>query len=41
MWAYLSIHSHTPAFVPYLRRVFEQEGGLLLLDGLDEVPEAE
>ncbi len=29
------------AVVPHLRRVFAQEGGLFLFDGLDEVPEAE
>lgn len=41
LWAYLDAHSHTPAFVPFLREHFQHQGGLLLLDGLDEVPEAD
>lgn len=28
-------------YAPYLKQNFQQEGGLILLDGLDEVPEAE
>jgi formylglycine-generating enzyme required for sulfatase activity len=41
LWDYLSLHSHTPAFIPFLQETFQHNGGLLLLDGLDEVPEAQ
>ena len=41
LWAFLENHGGTPAFTPYLKQEFEQRGGLLLLDGLDEVPEAD
>ncbi len=41
LWNYLGEHGHTPGFMPFLKEIFQQNGGLLLLDGLDEVPEAQ
>ena len=41
LWDYLTTHSKTAAYIPFLKQAFEQRGGLLLLDGLDEVPEAD
>ena len=44
LWAFLSAELHPASLrevVPHLRRVFTEQGGLFLFDGLDEVPEAE
>ncbi|MCI0731532.1 MAG: SUMF1/EgtB/PvdO family nonheme iron enzyme [Chloroflexi bacterium] len=40
LWAFLAAELKTPEFLPYLRQELRQRGGLLLIDGLDEVPEA-
>jgi hypothetical protein len=38
LWQFLATEVKTAGFVPYLRREVAQRGGLILLDGLDEVP---
>ena len=44
LWRYLEARLTTASigeFTPYLRKELRQRGGLLILDGLDEVPEAD
>ncbi len=41
LWQFLEKEIKTKAFIPYLRQEFMQKGGLILLDGLDEVPDAQ
>ncbi|MCA9875562.1 MAG: SUMF1/EgtB/PvdO family nonheme iron enzyme [Anaerolineales bacterium] len=41
LWRYLQKEIKTTAFIPYLRQELDKKGGLILLDGLDEVPEAQ
>jgi len=40
LWQFLEKESRTNGFVSYLRRELGKKGGLILLDGLDEVPKA-
>lgn len=40
-WHFVTTHSKTAAYIPFLKQEFAHRGGLLLLDGLDEVPEAD
>lgn len=40
LWQFLEKELKTAACVPHLKRELAQRGGLILLDGLDEVPEA-
>ncbi|MCP4357083.1 MAG: SUMF1/EgtB/PvdO family nonheme iron enzyme [Chloroflexi bacterium] len=41
LWHFLEAENKTQSFVPYLRQELDAKGGLILLDGLDEVPEAQ
>ena len=41
LWQHIAATLTPPEFAPHLRRILLEEGGLVLLDGLDEVPEAE
>src|SRR5690606_5942016 len=41
LWQFLAGERTTAGFVPYLQRELQQRGGLILLDGLDEVPAAQ
>lgn len=40
LWAFLRTEPGISDFVPEIRELFFENGGLLLLDGLDEIPEA-
>ncbi|MCP4375170.1 MAG: NACHT domain-containing protein, partial [bacterium] len=43
LWKFLGkeLPSHLKNFSPFLQRYFLEQGGILLLDGLDEVPDAD
>ncbi|MCP4424425.1 MAG: NACHT domain-containing protein, partial [Chloroflexi bacterium] len=40
LWAFLETDTTAAAYLPFLRQELANKGGLILLDGLDEAPEA-
>ncbi|MCP4350300.1 MAG: SUMF1/EgtB/PvdO family nonheme iron enzyme [Desulfobacterales bacterium] len=44
LWKFIEdelINAELPEYAPYLKKELQEHGGLLMLDGLDEVPEAD
>lgn len=41
LWSFLKVESGIADFVPEIQREFLENGGLLLLDGLDEIPQVD